>query len=144
MFGYYALFEPDFKQSGFVVTFPDLPHGATQAETVEEALEMGEDLLRSVVGELMRRGEGLPRPIKHRGRNYRLIALPALQAAKAELYKAFRASGVKKAELARRMGIPKTNIERLFDLDHASQLDQIEAAFRAIGKKIEVRVSNAA
>jgi antitoxin HicB len=60
------------------------------------------------------------------------------------LYTAFRASGMKKAELARRIGISKTNIERLFDLDHSSRLDQIEAAFRAIGKKLEVTISNAA
>ena len=67
-----------------------------------------------------------------------------MQSAKAELYTAFRASGMKKAELARRIGISKTNIERLFDLDHSSRLDQIEAAFRAIGKKLEVTIRNAA
>jgi antitoxin HicB len=143
MVGYYALFEPD-EHGGFVVTFPGLNHGATQGETLEEALDMGEDLLGSIVGELMKRGADLPPVAKHRGKNYRLISLPALQSAKAELYSIFRASGVKKAELARRIGIPKTNIERLFDLDHASRFDQIEAAFRAIGKKIEVRISDAA
>jgi antitoxin HicB len=144
MFAYYALFEPDLKHGGFVATFPDLNHGATQGETIEEAIDMAEDLLRSIVSELMKGGEKLPRPLKYRGKNHRLISLHALQSAKVELYSAFRVSGVKKAELARRIGIPKTNIERLFDLDHASRFDQIEAAFRAIGKKIEVRISNAA
>ncbi len=144
MFGYDALFEPDFKHDGFVVTFPDLGHGATQGETLEEAMDMAEDLLRSIVSEMMKRREDLPRARKHRGKNYRLISLPVLESAKAELYSAFQASGVKKAELARRIGIPKTNVERLFDLDHASRFDQIEAAFRAIGKKIEVRISDAA
>src|ERR1700722_8401464 len=141
--GYYARFEPD-RHGGFVVTFPGLNHGATQGETLEEALDMAEDLLGSIVGELMKRGEDLPRAAKHRGKNYRLILLPALQSAKAELYSMFRAAGIKKAELARRIGIPKTNVERHFDLDHASRFDQIEAAFRAIGKKIEVRISDAA
>lgn len=105
---------------------------------------MADDLLRAMVREMMKGGEKLPRPLKYRGKRYRLISLPALQSAKVELYLAFRASGMKKAELARRIGIPKTNVERLFDLDHASRFDQIEAAFRAIGKKIEVRISNAA
>lgn len=144
MFGYYALFEPDQRHGGFVVTFPDLDHGATQGETLEEARDMAEDLLRSIAGELMKRGEELPRATKHRGKKYRLISLPALQSAKAEFYSAFRASRIKKTELARRIGIPKTNVERIFDLDHASRFDQIEAAFQAIGKKIEVRISNAA
>jgi antitoxin HicB len=144
MFGYYALFEPDLENGGFVVTFPDLNHGATQGETLEEANEMAEDLLRSIVGEMMKRGEDLPRATKHRGRKFRMVSLPALQSAKAEFYLAFRVSNVKKAELARRMGIPKTNVERIFDLEHASRFDLIEAAFHAIGKRIEVRVSDAA
>ena len=144
MFGYYAIFQPDSKQGGFVVTFPGLEHGATQGETLEEAREMATDLLRCIIGELMRRDEPLPRLVKHRGRNYHFISLPALESAKAAFYSAFRASGIKKAELARRIGIPKTNVERIFDLGHHSRLDQIEAAFRAIGKKIEVKISDAA
>jgi antitoxin HicB len=105
---------------------------------------MAEDLLRSIVSELMKRGEDLPRTRKRRGRQYRLVTLPALQSAKAEFYSAFRTSGLQKTELARRIGIPKTNVERIFDLDHASRFDLIEAAFRAIGKKIEVWISDAA
>jgi len=143
MLSYYALFEPD-PSGGYAVTFPDLSHGATQGETLQEASDMAEDLLASIVGELMKRGEDLPRAGKRRGKQYRLVALPAMKSAKAEFYSAFRASGVRKAELARRMGIPKTNVERIFDLNHASRFDQIEAAFLAIGKKIEVTISDAA
>jgi antitoxin HicB len=144
MFGYYALSEPDVEVGGFVVTFPDLPFGATQGETMDEAVRMAQDLLWCVVAELMSSGEAVPVARKHRGKKYRLICLPALQSAKADLYSAFRASQVKKAELARRLGIPKTNIERLFDLNHASRLDQIEQAFGALGKRIDFTVSDAA
>lgn len=144
MLGYYALFEPDIENGGFVVTFPDLGHGATQGETLAEAIDMAQDFLSCVVSALIKMGEDLPRAVRHRGKKYRLISLPALQSAKAEFYSAFRASGCKKADLARRIGIPKTNIERIFDLDHASRFDQIEAAFLAIGKKIEVTVRDAA
>src|ERR1035441_7502094 len=48
-----------------------------------------------------------------RGSQYRFVRLSALQGAKAELYMAFLASGMRKAELARRLGIPKTNVDRL-------------------------------
>jgi antitoxin HicB len=140
---YYARFDTDRKNGGYVISFPDLNHGATQGDTIEDAFDMARDLLRGILGELMKRGEALPPPTR-RGRNLRLVVLPALQRAKAELYSAFRASGMKKAELARRLGIPRTNIERLFDLDHASRLDLIEAALNAIGKKLEVKISDAA
>jgi hypothetical protein len=38
----------------------------------------------------------------------------------------------------------QTNVEQLFDLDHASRFDQIESALRAMGKKLEVTISDAA
>jgi antitoxin HicB len=35
-------------------------------------------------------------------------------------------------------------IDRLLDLRHASRLDQLEAAFRALGKQISVEIREAA
>jgi hypothetical protein len=46
--------------------------------------------------------------------------------------------------LARRIGIPKTHIERLFSLRHHSRLDQLEAAQASIGKRLHVEVRDAA
>jgi antitoxin HicB len=57
---------------------------------------------------------------------------------------AFLKSGMRKAELARRLGIPKTTVDRLFDLDNHSRLDQIEAAFAALGKRISLEIRNTA
>jgi antitoxin HicB len=139
---YPALFEPDEKAGGFVVTFPDLPHGVTQGETVEEAIEMATDLLACLITDVMEKGEALPAPSKPRGRKYRPINLPALQSAKAELYRAFVASGMRKADLARRLGIPKTTVDRLFDFGNHTRLDQIEAAFAALGKRLSIAVED--
>jgi antitoxin HicB len=72
------------------------------------------------------------------------VTLPALQTVKVDLYKAFLESGLKKADLARRIGIPETHIERLFSLRHRSRLEQIETAFAALGKRLHVEVRNAA
>jgi len=44
-------------------------------------------------------------PSNPKGRKYRMIELPAMAALKTELYMAFQASGMRKAELARRCGI---------------------------------------
>ena len=46
--------------------------------------------------------------------------------------------------MARRMGTSKVNVDRLFDLTHHSRLDQIEAAFRALGKELAIEVRDAA
>lgn len=41
-------------------------------------------------------------------------------------------------------GNPKTVIDRLFDLTHHSRLDQLEAAFAALGKRLAVQIEDAA
>jgi antitoxin HicB len=140
---YAARFEPA-EEGGFVVTFPDFTWGVTQGDDETEATEMAVDALCTMVQELIRNNEPLPAPGRHRGRKIRLIRLPALQTAKTELYREFLASGIRKTELARRLEIPKTNVDRLFDLRHQSRLDQIEAAFQALGKVLSIEVRDAA
>jgi antitoxin HicB len=144
MVTYSALFEPDREAGGFVVTFPDFRYGVTQGDTLQEAIEMARDLLEGLISDLIDQGEDLPRMRKRRGRHYRAISLPALQSAKVELHRAFRASGMRKAELARRIGIPKSNLDRLFDLKHQSRFGQLEAALAALKKQIWVEVRDAA
>ena len=141
---YLALFEPDRRAGGYVVTFPDFGYGVTQGDTDEEALEMAQDLLMLTISDYIREGKPLPVPKHRRGARFRPVPLSALQSAKVDLYRAFQSSGLKKAEFARRIGIPKTHIERLFSLRHRSRLDQIEAALAALGKRLHVEVRNAA
>jgi antitoxin HicB len=141
---YLALFEPDRKAGGYVITFPDFGYGVTQGETDQEAMDMAQDLLMLTIGDYMRESKPLPTPKRHRGAKFRPVPLPALQSAKVDLFIAFLESGMKKAEFARRIGIPKTHIERLFSLRHHSRLNQIESSFAALGKRLHVEVRNAA
>ena len=48
--------------------------------------------------------------------------------------------GIKKAGLARRLGWHMPQVDRLFDLKHASRMDQLEAAARSLGRQIRVSV----
>ena len=105
---------------------------------------MAHDLLVTVIGVHIKGGEEVPRPGRARGKNCRLIRLSAMHSAQVELYQAFRASGMRKAELARRLGIGKTVIDRLFDLGNRTRLDQMEAAFGALGKQVVIEVRDAA
>jgi antitoxin HicB len=141
---YLALFEPDRKAGGYVVTFPDFGYGVTQGETDAEAMDMAQDLLVLTIGDYIKEPKPLPVPRRHRGAKFRPVALSALQAAKVDLYVSFLGSGLKKAEFARRIKIPKTHIDRLFSLRHHSRLDQIESAFATLGKRLHVEVRNAA
>jgi antitoxin HicB len=141
---YLALFEPDRKAGGLVVTFPDFGYGVTQGDTREEAVEMARDLLMLTIGDYMRESRPLPGPRRHRGSKYLPIELHVMQAAKVDLYSSFLESGIRKTEFARRMGIPAAHLDRLFSLRRRSRLEQIEAAFGALGKRLHVEARQAA
>jgi antitoxin HicB len=99
---------------------------------------MAQDLLMLTIGDYVRESKPVPSARRHRGSKFHPVPLPALQAAKVDLYTAFLESGLKKAEFARRAGIHKTHVERLFSLRHQSRLDQLESAFSALGKRLHV------
>ena len=140
---YYALFEPA-EEGGFVITVPDLGHGATQGENEADAMEMATDFLECVVYLRIKAGEPLPQPKAYRGKKYRRVELSARASMKAELYRAFMASGLKKSELARRLTISKGIVDRLFDVRHNTRLDQIEAALEVVGKRLTVEIHDIA
>jgi len=72
------------------------------------------------------------------------VKLPALLAAKVELSSLMRTRGISKQDLARRLGVQGPQVDRLLDLRHASKFDQLNAAFRALGKHLVVAVEDAA
>lgn len=88
-------------------------------------------------------GDPLPRPAtaaerkRHKGP---YVKLPLLTALKMQLYTAVREAGISRAELARRLGWHREQVDRLFRLDHASRVDQIEAAFKKLHRDVDVRV----
>src|SRR5262249_60082758 len=96
----------------------------------------GAVLLERMVANVRAEGWDLPEPSRAGGGS--LVPLAPLVAAKAELYRARRKAGITKAELARRIGVSPQQTQRLFNIHHASRLDQIEAAMRALGRRLVV------
>jgi len=141
-----AQYQAEFNPEGdvIVVTFPDVGYGATQGATEAEALEMAEDFLVMALGDLIKHGRDVPEAITRRGRKYRWIKLPALASIKVELYRELKASGTRKAELARRLGISRGNVDRLFDLRYNTRLELLESAFTVLGRRLLIGVEKAA
>jgi len=143
---YSAIFEPD-RRGGFIVRILEFPNIVTQAESLSEAREMAIDAVRTFFLGQIATGAPIPEPrriTRTKNRAIHRIALPALDSAKIALYRLFLSSGLRKAQLARQIGIPRTHIDRLFDLRHASRLDQIEAAFAALGHQLVISAKSAA
>jgi len=138
MFEYPVILEAQ-AEGGFVVTFPDVPEASTQGEDEEEALLYAVEALETALSFYVEARKPLPVASKAR-RGQRTVRPSALESAKLGVYQAMTEQGIKKAELARRLGWHMPQVDRLFDLRHASRLDQIEAAARVLGRHLEVRV----
>jgi antitoxin HicB len=127
------------EEGGFIVNFPDLPNGWSQGETREEAIACAEDLLEEMILGHMANNEDVPLPSPPSNNDRRTrVALPALTAAKLEAYRAMRAAGLNKRQLAERLGWQPSQVTRLFDGRHASRLEQIEAALAALGRRLVI------
>jgi len=143
MYRYPARFERDRRSGSYTVTFPDFDWGVTQGDDLDDAMDMARDVLKILIGDCIERREALPKPSK-RGRGYRTVSLPALEEAKVVLYATVRGAGLRNADLARRLRQPVAHVERLLDLRKRSKMDEIEAAFGALGKSIGIEVRDAA
>ena len=123
-----------------LVTFADVPEAITYGADEDEALLQAVDALETGLSLYVDARKPLPVPSKVK-RGQRTVRPSALECAKLGLYQAMTEQGVKKAELARRLGWHMPQVDRLFDLKHSSRLDQIEAAARVLGRQLEVRVA---
>jgi antitoxin HicB len=126
-----------------LVQVPDVPEAHTFGEDEEEALMHAVDALETALSLYVDDRRDIPKPSAVR-RPALSVTLPALTEAKLALYSAMREKKVGKAEMARRLNCHLPQVDRLLDLTHNSRLDQIEAAFRALGKQLSIEVREAA
>lgn len=122
---------------------PDIPETHTFGDDEDEALTHAADAIETALSVYVDDRKNIPTPSAPK-RGMKLVTLPALTEAKLALYAAMRAQRVGKAELARRLNCHLPQVDRLLDVMHASRLDQPEAAFRVLGKKLGIQISEAA
>jgi antitoxin HicB len=140
--------EPD-DNGTLLVTSPTLPgmvtFGLDRADAIRRAAAAIEEWLAAAID----RGEDIPEgadtPVG--GISARpgedVVMLPVLTELKVELYRMLRRKAVTRAELARRLQWNRESVDRLFRLNHASRLPQIEAAARALEAKVEAHIIGA-
>lgn len=138
MFDYPVTLTPD--GDTVLVTFKDIPEAITFGVNKDEALLHAIDALETGLSFFVDARKQLPVASKPK-RSQKTVRPSALESAKLGVYQAMTEQGIRKAELARRLGWHTPQVDRLFDLRHASRLDQIEAAARVLGRQLEVRVT---
>ena len=158
---YFVTLTPD-DNGTLLVTCPDLPEVTTFGEDEEDAMQRAADAVEEALAARIARHEDIPEPLASalpaRQHGYsrdfsagmvglmtasslseigrRLVRLPPLTTVKIGLYRATHAQ--------RRLGWHGPQVDRLFDLNHRSTIEQIDQALRAIGKRLVVSVQDAA
>ena len=123
------------------VESPDFPELKTFGADEHDAKHRAADAVVSVIAARIAGREPVPSPSIAADP---VAVLRASDALKIALYQAMRADGVGKADLARRLECHLPQVDRLLDLMHASKLDQLEAALRALGRDVTIVVGKAA
>lgn len=147
MLGFPVILTPDDNDT-FLVTSPAFPEIATYGDDREQALAHAREALEEAIGARMSASGELPYAADLHapppGCADAVVRLSPLTSIKALLYVTARAHKVTRAELARRLNWNRESVDRLFRLDHRSRLDQLEAAFKALGQEMVIDVRNAA
>lgn len=138
MFDYPVTLTPD--GDTVLVTFKDIPEAITFGVNKDEALLHAVDALETGLSFYVDARKQLPVASRPK-RGQKTVRPSALESAKLGVYQAMTEQGIRKAELARRLGWHTPQVDRLFNVRHASRLDQIEAAARVLGRQLEVRAT---
>lgn len=139
---YPALFQPE-SDGGFLVTFPDIPEAITQGDDLADARASASDALGLALRGYLAHDKTLPPPSKLKA-GYVNIPVEMANALKIAVIEAFRASGMSKSELARRLGKAETEARRILDPDHPTKLATLEATLKLFGKQVFVTIGDAA
>ncbi len=135
MLTYLILLEED--DGTLLATSPDFPELTTFGMDRDEALARAVDALEEAIAARIHDGRDIPAP----SQGPEIAVLPTLTAIKVMLYQGMREQGIGKAELARRLGWHRPQVDRVLDVQHNSRMDQLDAALGAIGRHLYVRAS---
>ncbi|HVV93256.1 MAG TPA: type II toxin-antitoxin system HicB family antitoxin [Hyphomicrobiales bacterium] len=127
-------------------TCPVLPEVKTFGETRDDALEHLSDAIEEALGARMAHNEELPEAMTAESWDGTspLAKISTLATIKYMLYRALQQAGITRAELARRLNWHREQVDRLFRIDHATRLDQFDAAFAALGREMSIELRKAA
>jgi len=122
-----------------LVRFPDVPGAVTYGETKEDALTRAVDALLTVFDAYMKDKRDIPAPSASKGLG---VEVPVLDASKLALYQTMREKKISKTELARRLDWHMPQVDRVLKMRHDSRLEHVDAAFRAVGKRLTLAVTD--
>ena len=121
----------------YLVTCPDFPEVTTFGDDRDDALDRALDAIEEAISARIANREVIPRPSKGKT----LVFLPTQAVLSVLLYNTMLERGINKSQLARLLHWHRPQVDRLLDLRHGTRLDHIDAAFEAMGMKVDISLS---
>lgn len=128
------------KPGDYVMTFADIPEAITGGSTLEEVNANAVDCLVTAMDFYFEDRKAVPAPTAPEAGDV-LVELPASVSAKTLLLNRMLETRTTPAELARRMGTTPQSVNRLVNLHHATKIDTLADAVRALGANLEIRIA---
>lgn len=122
----------------FMVRFVDIPEALTCGDTYEEALAEAHDALVTAFEFYFedQRPVPMPTPAKEQA----VVSVPASVWAKVLLLNTMLSKNITQAELAKRMGSRKQEMQRIINLGHNTKIDTLNKALEVMGKQLTLSV----
>lgn len=127
-----------------LVRCPDLPIVVTFGSNESDALRHACDAIQVALASMIDDRDEIPEPQYQPTETSRTVRVPLQAALKVGLYSALKSAGLTRADLQRKLGWQRESVDRLFRLDHNSRIEQLDQAFSAIGKTVNVEILEAA
>jgi antitoxin HicB len=129
------------KRKKFFVSFRDFYAGKPVASgtTPEEALDKAREWLLAEAGIALESAQKLPDPSDPEEGEV-LVEMPVTAQVKLLLLYELIDRNMTASELAQRMGVPRSSVQNIIKADHATKIDTLDRALRALGKKINIEL----
>ena len=138
MLSYPAKWEPD-ENGGYFIQFIDIPDAFTEGDTMEELVEMAEDVLAAVVGCMIEDGIEVPRPSIVKGENILYVDLTPETALPLFIKEMRKEMGFSQEKIAKKMKIPYQTYQRWEKASNFNPtLKTLKRIAGALGKNIVI------
>ena len=117
---------------GFRLRFPDVPEAEAEGVDLDEALKSAADRLTAALATRLLRDRDAPTPSAVRRGQYQVIPAPTI-APKIALHKVTAEKGIRRSELARRLGVWHKEVRRMFDPRVPTKIGRLRQALATLG-----------
>ena len=124
---------------GYEVRVPDFPEIKEIGASEKAAVNLGLLAIEEAIARRIAADEDIPAPSDDKNGMAYHVRVPGLILLKSSLFMLCRTEGISRAELARKLGCHRAQVNRLFNLTHQSRLDKLEDAFAALDASVTIR-----